>query len=56
MKVLIKPVVLDMEEEDQDVVAYCDNSCGVYICLTKACATNSCTIFVNDEEVDDILF
>ena len=36
MKVLIKPVVIDVEEE-QDVVAYCDNVCSVNF---KSCDKN----------------
>lgn len=52
MKVLIKPVVLDVEEE-QDVVAYCDNICGAN---DKDCAANICASNAKDDEVDDILF
>ena len=52
MKVLIKPVVLDVEEE-QDVVAYCDNLCYLNF---KSCDTNICGANLEDDEVDDILF
>ena len=52
MKVLIKPVVLDVEEE-QDVVAYCDNICGVN---SKSCSVNTCISNSKDDEVDEILF
>ena len=52
MKVLIKPVVLDVEEE-QDVVAYCDNICGVNF---KSCDDNFCGVNFKDDEVDEILF
>lgn len=52
MKVLIKPVVLDVEEE-QDVVAYCDNICGTN---SKSCSNNVCVSNSKDDEVDEILF
>ncbi|MCY3771174.1 MAG: hypothetical protein OXG98_04025 [Gemmatimonadetes bacterium] len=51
MKVLIKPVDLDFEDDqDQDVVAYCDKACGINNC-DKTCGINN-----GDDEVDDILF
>ena len=51
MKVLIKPVDLDLEDDqDQDVVAYCDLVCGNNDC------TQNCGNFTGDDEVDDILF
>lgn len=47
MKVLIKPVDLDaQEDQDQEVIAYCD----------KDCTVNICGVDVKDDEVDDILF
>ena len=57
MKVLVKPVVLDNEDEDHDVVAYCDNtSCGCHG-SKGGCGTNTnCNGYVGDDEVDDLLF
>ena len=48
MKVLIKPVDLDIEDDqDQEVVAYCDKICDTH---------GDCSNDTKDDEVDDILF
>ena len=53
MQILVKPVMLDNDDEEQEVVAYCDLTCN---CNDKSGGGNHCTNHTGDDEVDDILF
>ena len=57
MQILVKPVMLDEDDEEQDVVAaYCDLT--ICNCNDKGCVGNggACTGNTGDDEVDDLLF
>ena len=56
MQILVKPVMLDEDDEEQDVVAYCDLT--ICNCNNKSCTGNGvgCGVNTGDDEVDDLLF